>query len=174
MRKYPHTIKQQDSLSMEEKKQEQNSLVWQGPEHVTKQRGADWFLVVGIVTLSLAISTLIFGNVLFAVLIVVASFALTLFALREPAIVTFSLTPQGLVVDDKKYPFAVLESFWITEPEGESARLVFQSGAVLMHHLVIPLQKVDVDEVRNYLLDYIPEEEIYEPLSHQIMEYLGF
>jgi hypothetical protein len=160
-----------------DQERDEGILVWQGPEHVVMHRGADWFLIVGIAGVALAVSALIFGNVLFGILIIVSAFALVLFAVREPKTVTFSLTPQGLVVDDKKYPFSILESFWVSEPENghdEGARLIFQSDKLFVHHLTIPLENISADEVREYLAHHLPEEEVYEPLSHQIMEYLGF
>ena len=43
-----------------------------------------------------------------------------------------------------------------------------------MPYIIIPLGDADPETVRNFLLEYLNEEEHSEPLSHKLMEYLGF
>ena len=62
-------------------------------------------------------------------------------------------------------------------PEDERAkvRAAIRTDFVLSAEIiVITLGNQDPDEVRNFLGNYLPEHEQYEPLSHKILEYLGF
>ena len=45
-----------------------------------------------------------------------------------------------------------------------------------MPYIIIPYDsmKTDPDEIRDYLLEYLNEEEMDEPLSNKILELIGF
>jgi hypothetical protein len=40
--------------------------------------------------------------------------------------------------------------------------------------IIIPLGNQDPDEVRNFIANYLVEKELFEPLSHKILESFGF
>ena len=73
------------------------------------------------------------------------------------------------------YPFTTLQSFWVIDEEIND-RIVIRSQKMLMPYLIIPFDstKTDPDEIRDYLLEYLDEEEMQEPFLQQVMERLGF
>lgn len=148
---------------------------WSAPEHVYTEKGPDWFWAVGIITLTLAIAAIAYGNVLFAIVIVVGAVALTLQSLRRPQTVEFAIGERGITADETLYPYSTLHSFWV-EHNPHEQKLILQSQKTLMPYIVIPIDKSEVDPeaVRHELLYFLPEEEHLEPLSQKIMEYLGF
>jgi len=152
----------------------EDSLAFEAPEHEIKKKGLDWFFAVGIITISIVISSIIYQNYLFAILILIGVFTLILFSLKEAATIHIKLTPRNILVDDKKYSYKTLDSFWITENDYTASKILIQSKNLLLGQLVIPLGENDPDKISEYLLAYLPEKEDHEPLSHQVMEYLGF
>lgn len=152
----------------------EDSLAFEAPEHEIKKKGLDWFAAVGVITVSIVISSIIYQNYLFAILILIGVFTLILFSIKEAATIHIQLTPRNILVDDKEYSYKTLDSFWITENDYATSKILIQSKNLLLGQLVIPLGKNNPDEIREYLLAHLPEKEDHEPFSHQIMEYLGF
>lgn len=147
-------------------------LAWQGPEHNYTPKSRDWYTAVAIITVTMAGLALIFGNFIFAILIIVSSFTLCLHAAHPPKTIKFELTNKGVVVKDILYPYSSLESFWITETENPV--LIIKSKKLLVPYIYLPMNDEDTDDARYILSAYLKEAEHQESLSQKIMERLGF
>jgi len=151
-----------------------NSIIkWEAPEYKYQKKSHDWFWAVWIIALSISIASIIYQNILFAVLIIIGSFTLVMYALRQPRLIRFELNKKGVKIEDSLYPYKTLKSFWVQEEPFEE-KLLIQSNKILMPLISIPLGKVDIVKIKNILIENLEEEEIEEPLSHKIMESLGF
>jgi hypothetical protein len=58
--------------------------------------------------------------------------------------------------------------------ENHTPKLLLEAKSVITPLITIPIVDVDPDHVHDYLLDFLPEEDHMEPLSHRVMEWLGF
>ncbi|MEK7579178.1 MAG: hypothetical protein AAB460_01425 [Patescibacteria group bacterium] len=148
-------------------------LIWSALEYEHRERSNDWFWAVGVIALGGAILAIIFGNVLFGVLIIIGALTLVLYVLRHPRHVSFEINTRGVVVDGVLFPYQTLESFWIHEHRIPN-KLIVKSQKVFMPYITLPLEGVPASDVRERLLDHISEEEVKESLSEHIMEILGF
>ena len=148
-----------------------HKIEWQAYDRVPQKNGPDWYWAVSIIALAIVITSIVLNNVLFAVLIVIATIALFLRTLQEPRPIAYSLTNRGLWMNKNFQPFTTLESFWVEEQE---PTLILKSKGLIVPLLVIPLENTDPQAVREFLQEHLPEEEQHEPLSKRIMEYLGF
>ena len=154
-----------------------DKFTWQAYEYTYTEKSVDWFWAVGIIALSLAVTAVILGNLLFALLILIGSFALVLQAVRKPKQLTYELNERGVIVDTQLYPYGTLESFWVEHgapPADGEEKIIIKSKKALMPYIVIPIEGVRSEDVRSYLLEHLPEEEHTEPTSQKIMERLGF
>jgi len=150
------------------------SISWESLEYDFFEKSSDWFWALGIVSISIAITSIIFNNLLFAILILIGAFALAIYAVRKPDLVKYEVNQRGIMINETLYPYSSLDSFWV-EHNVERPKLLVSSKKILMPHIVIPLNpELDTDDLRDYLLDYVDEEEQREPLASRIMEYLGF
>jgi hypothetical protein len=150
-------------------------LSWKAPEYSHAEKTPDWYWALGLIAVAGAVAALLFNNVLFAVLILFGAFALALLASRHPTDVSFALTQRGIRVNDTLYPYQSLDSFNVDELTPEhTPKLIVEAKNFFTPTLVIPLIGVDADRVHDYLLDFLPEEEHQEPVSHRMMEWLGF
>lgn len=165
----------EELLRGEEKTKYKAPLTWRALEHPHVEKNIEWFWALGLIGVAGAVATLMFGNVLFALFILVAVFVLALFASRKPEEVEFSLTQRGVRIDNNLYPYQALESFGIDEiTPNHLPKLILEQKKTLALDIVIPLENVDPNEVHDYLFTFLPEEDHEEPLSHRIMEWLGF
>jgi hypothetical protein len=149
-----------------------NFIRWQAYEYHHYERPRDWFWALGILAVAFAIAALIFGNILFAILILVASFSVALHAKKNPEVFEFELNPKGVRINNKLYPYNSLQSFWVEDEIGRE--ILIKSKKAFMPFIVLPLADQDPDEIRDYLINFIDEEVMSEPLAHKFLEYLGF
>lgn len=149
-------------------------MEWEAPEHEHKERSADWFWVSGIIVAALALTSIIFGNIILAILIVVAAFSLALFINKPPESISAAVTEQGVRRENVLYPYETIESFWIDTVHPHH-KVILKSKKPLMPLVVIPIpDDLNIEELRTELLAHIPEQEQSLPLVEKILEYLGF
>jgi len=163
-----------ESIDQPKVSQDENFLSWSALEYHYYEKSTDWYWAVGFVTFSISVSAFIFNNVLFGILIIIGAIALLLHAVKRPLLVDFEVTTKGINIGNERYPFRELKSFWIASDNEEDKKLILQSKKMLSQYIVIPLGDMDEDILREFLENYLPEEEHHEQLSHKFMEYLGF
>jgi hypothetical protein len=151
-----------------------DAIRWEGYEYLHSEKSVDWYWAVGIVALSGAVAAFLLGDFLFGVLILLSAFTLSLFTARKPQIVSFEINRRGVLIDKKLFPYNTLDSFWLHE-EGDQPTLIIKSKKTLMPLVMIPLnQTLQIDDVHMYLVRFLEEEEQELPVSHRLVEYLGF
>lgn len=151
-------------------------IIWETHEYLYQEKTTDWYWGAGIITVSLAILSIVFGNALFAVVILVGGIALCLFGARLPNHLRFEVNHSGLMIDRTLYPYKTLESFWVEDNRhlGAHSKVLFKSKKLVTPLIVIPLEDVDPEHLRDFLLDHIPEVEHSEPFAQKLLEYFGF
>jgi len=148
-------------------------ISWDAPEHLHIEKTNDWYWSVGIITITAASLAIIFNNFVFGILILVAAFALVVHAAKKPKMVRCEINDRGIVLDDILYPFLTLESFWIDAHE-QPSKILVKSHKTFMPFIVIYIEEVDPEHVREILLNYIAETEHQEPFSLKLLEKFGF
>ena len=153
-----------------------NRIRWTGYEFEYKEKTNDWFWAVGILVASISIISFIYDNAIFGLFILLAGVMIFMTAKRPPRLIDYELTDKGLMIDDKTYPHLDFRAFWVTEGKYSAPKLLLRANKIVNPILVIIIETdyIDADVVRDFLLDYIPEEKMEEPLSIRFMEFLGF
>ncbi len=150
-----------------------DKISWQTFEYLHTEKTNDWYWIVGIVTISIAVVSIILNNVIFAILIIISSFTLSLFASRKPDIVPVTLDHLGVTFGRTHYAYSNLESFWVETRDGYP-RLLLKSQKIFMPFVVIHTEEENPEEIRSVLRQHLKEEEHSEPLLEKVLIYLGF
>ncbi len=150
-----------------------DKISWTTKEYFHQEKTADWYWVVGIVTISIALISIILNNVIFAILVIVSSFTLSLFASRKPEDIKITVDQKGVTVGKTQYPYINLDSFWIETREIQP-KIILKSKKMLMFFIVIFIEEVEIEEVKELLNRHLPEEEHQEPFLEKLLVYLGF
>lgn len=148
-------------------------LRWSAYEHEHIERGSDWYLALAIVAISIAITSILLHNFLFAILIIAAAVTLGLLARTPPDIAHFELSDKGIRIDDVLHRYKEIVSFWVEEEHVERPLLLVDTTKVMSPNLIIPIEDIDPALVRAYLKERVEEVHMKEPLPHKILEYLG-
>src|SRR5687767_11300806 len=98
---------------MQRKENEGSKIVWSAPEYEEKERSQDWFWALGIIIITGALASIIFGNYFFAALLIIAGGLLAFFALKKPDMVVYELNEKGLQIHGRIYPYDSIKAFWI-------------------------------------------------------------
>lgn len=151
-----------------------NKVSWKAFEYLKKEKTTDWYWAVIIIALSIAVIAYMLEDGFFSILIVIATITLLMFSMRDPQILDISIDQRGLIIGKDMYPFATLECFWVDISDEHSHKVLFRSKKVFMPLTVVPLDEYHHLDIRDFLLQYLPEKEMHEPTSQKIMERLGF
>ncbi len=131
-------------------KENMDRLSWQTIEYLHSKKSTDWYWIVGAITVSIAIIAIILNNIIFAILIVVASFTMTLFASRPPQVLDVEISNSGLSLNHIHHTYSELESFWV-ELNDPNPKIIFKSKKVFMPFIVIFLEDMDPEEIHSVL-----------------------
>ncbi len=149
-------------------------IEWDAHEYEHKERSPDWFWAVGIISVSVAIAAIIFGNIIFGILVIIAAFALSLFAKRPPSSLHIVVDEKGVTRGSVRYPFQTLKSFWI-DTEHPHKKIILRSEKMFMPLIIVPLgDEVDEEKLHESLSQFLSEEFHTLPFVEKILEYLGF
>ena len=148
--------------------------MWDTPEYYYTKKSIDWYWAVWIIAISLAITSVILNNIIFGIFIIVATFALSIFAAKPPEIIHCKINTEGIITNKKYYSFENLESFSIDIETPTIPKLILISKKLLMPHIVIPIQNIKIEDIKIFLTNHLPEKNHREPLLHKLVEYLGF
>lgn len=148
-------------------------LSWTTTEYLHTEKTSDWYWIVGIITISIAVISIILNNVIFAILIIISSFTLSLFASKRPEKIGVEINDLGVTFGKTRYRYNDLESFWI-ETREVNDRVLIKTTAILKPFIVIFIEDVDPEKIREMLSEHLHEEEHSEPLLEKLLMYFGF
>lgn len=149
-------------------------IEWDAHEYEHKERNQDWFWAAGILTVGIAATAAIFGNVIFGIFILTAVFALALFINRPPEHIHVVVDERGITKDRMHYPYSALKDFWI-DIEHSHPKILLSSEKIFLPLIIVPLAKsVDVEKLHASLSDSLPEKHHTLPFVEKFIEYLGF
>ena len=152
----------------------EHKISWKALEYKIKEKTADWYWAVILISLAMVVASFLIHNALFAILIIISTAILMSFSMTAPKTISISINQKGLIVGKEMYPFATLDAFWVESADSEDQKILLKSKKLIMPLIAIPLEEHRHLDVREFLLSYLPEVEMHEPLSQKIMEKLGF
>lgn len=148
-------------------------LRWSAYEHEHIERSTDWFWALGIVAVCAALVSVIFSNVLFAILILVAAFTIGLFARTPPELTEFEISHRGIRVGSTLHRYNEIISFWVEDEHNGPPLLLVDTIKFMSPNLIMPIEDIDPHLVRSYLQKRVKEVHMKEPVSHKILEFFG-
>lgn len=87
---------------------------WQATEYIHREKDAMWFTLFAIVVVVLmAVSVLFIQSITFTILIPVMAAALLVYTHRPPRMLDYTLSHQGLHINDTLYPFIDFKGFGV-------------------------------------------------------------
>jgi hypothetical protein len=144
---------------------EEDPVHWQASEYIHHERNALWFIVFAIVVLGLiAVAIFLIKSVTFAILVPVMAATLLVYTRRPPRVLDYTLSRQGLHINDRLYPFAEFKGFGVIRDGAEYSVMLLpikrfkmgvsvyfpeEAGEAIVDMLGarLPMQELDLDLV---------------------------
>ncbi len=148
-------------------------IQWDASEYIHHQKGFVWYAVFGVIVLILLGVSLWTQNWTFAVLIVVMSAAMAMYAFRRPSQVHYTLTAQGLQIDKKQYSYTDFRAFGII-PDGGLFSVMFIPTKRFMPAINIYFAEDDGERIVDMLGSTLPIEKLDHDPIDKLMRRLHF
>ncbi|OGI64174.1 hypothetical protein A2914_00500 [Candidatus Nomurabacteria bacterium RIFCSPLOWO2_01_FULL_41_21] len=156
---------------------EENKITWSAFEYEHKEKNNDWFWALGIIIVAGALTSLIYGNYFFAMLLIIGGVLMGYFAKKAPGITDYELNEKGFKIKNRLFPYESIKSFWVQVDSEKNLKptLFIRSSRMFMPILSVPIEPYHGEKIRAMILAHnIAEEEIKEHPSEKIMDALGF
>lgn len=148
---------------------------WDTPEFEFKEKRKDWYWIVGIVAVILMVVAIILKNYLFAFLIFIGGFLMVNLATKQPLSLPVEVSESGIKVYDQMYQYESLFAFWISENSKKQPILLLLSNQRVSPIISLTIDPgIDLVLLREYLGQFIQEQEMKEPLTDRIIDKIGF
>ena len=135
----------------------ESHVSWETWEYPPHERSRAWFVLAAIAGAILLVIAITSVNYLFAIIILLMGVILLINGLRHPDRVEVHVTDQGVVVGDHYYDYKDIKDFSIIYEPPEIKLLYIDFNRLLDPMVVIPLEDVDPNDVRDSLLPYVFE-----------------
>jgi len=157
-----------------EEKLELKEFEWEAPEFEGKEKTKSWFFIPAVITIVLGIIALIMDNFLFLIFIILAFVVFYAYANKKPRIVKFKINEKGIKIDNRLYELDSLRSFWLFYNPPEEKEISFRVKKTFLPYIRIPLANESPNEIRKYLLKFLPEKKHSESIIDIWMRRVGF
>lgn len=155
--------------------EDEDVVRWYAYEHWHIEQGSDWYWALGVVAVCGAIVSILFHDFFFALVIFAAAATIALIARRQPQVMEFTLSEEGLTTHGRLHKYVDMLAFWIGELHDGEPALFLDTTTVLSPNLIVPLGDADVSLVREIMRAYVKEErEMHEPIGHRLLRFFGF
>lgn len=145
---------------------------WEGREYRFEEKSADWYWALGIIATAGAIASILFGNILLALVIVAAAMSIALAAAKHSRIHRFAIYNDGISIDENLYLFKDMNHFSVLEYVDETLppSLSLKTNHILAPHLLIPIVGHDPLEIYEYISLHLPEGRHDESAMDRVIE----
>lgn len=132
-------------------------LSWIAPETIRHERGLLW-KVLATLMVSLALAWgLVYGSWTFSLALLMFVVVYYLVHLEHPKEVEVKISEIGIKVGARKYPYGRIKAFWIIYEPPYTGTLNIRVTGEINSDITIQLGHAKPAEIRNFLLEYIPE-----------------
>ncbi|MDQ1299876.1 MAG: hypothetical protein QG636_544 [Patescibacteria group bacterium] len=147
---------------------------WESDGYIFEEKSADWYWALGIIAVAAAVASILFGNVILALLIIVASGVLALTTMKRPQLHRFRITDEGVMIDENLYEYDRIISFSVLEyiDPARPTALSIRTHHLLAPHLLIPIVGHDPMDIYEFFADHIEEGRHDESVIDKIIDLL--
>ncbi len=166
----------QDTQNQENTLTDTNTVLvsWTASEYIQHHKPASWY--VGLVVAVVFLSGLIFlftRELVSTIVVLVVGLLFGIFASREPEVRTYQLTPSGLMISDKFYPYDTFKSFSVHDEDAIRSIYIIPMKR-FMPGITLYFPPDQEEQIANTLADYLPLEDSDPDMIDRLMNRIRF
>ncbi len=133
-------------------------ITWQAPEFRDLDRGPNWFMFAGVLTVMLIAWSIWQGGYPFAIVVILIAGIYFLTHKEKPKDIKIALTTNGILADSRFYPYPEIDNFWILfNPETDVKTLNIYTKSGMIREITFQLDEQDPAEIRSFLGAHVYE-----------------
>ncbi len=133
-------------------------LHWRAPEFEKSDWDRRWYLIATLILAAIIIYALVSNSPIMAITFILIGIVGYIYLQKEPRILDFMITYDGIIAGKEIYEFRDIKSFWIFYEPHIRVISLRMKGKILPH-IHIPVHNQDPVKIREELLKFIPEKE---------------
>ena len=137
---------------------EPNIFSWTAPEHIKMNRSKSWYLYLALILAAIITYAIYNNSPVMAIIFILFGVMSYIFINKEPSLIEFRITKEGVIVKNELYEFEKVESFWIYYEPGEMKALTLHLKDTILPYVHLPLGNQDPIELKEVVSRYVPEE----------------
>lgn len=130
---------------------------WQGPDYEIYPKSKRWYAVAGLILATIVVYAVLTNSPLTAIVFILIGIVGYMYLEQDPQLTDFGVSYDGIVVGNEVYEWDDLISFWIFYDPPHTRVISLHMKGKLMPYIHIPLHQVDPVEVREKMMEFIPE-----------------
>lgn len=132
---------------------------WSASEFIAHQKSTNWFAALGLIVAGVALLIYLITREIFSsVVVVVVGILFGVFAIRQPRVLEYVVSTNGIQIGDKFYGYDLFKAFSIQE-EGPLRSVVLSPLQRFMPPISIYYELPDEDRIAEVLSNYLPFEQ---------------
>lgn len=132
-------------------------LRWQAREFETYERSQQWYGIVALVLIAIIGYAVYMNSPVVAIVFILIGMLGYIHLNKDPRVLDFAITDEGMIAGKELYEFENMHSFWIFYDPPHEKIISFHSKSYLLPFVHIPLDNEDPLKIREILLEYLPE-----------------
>ncbi len=130
---------------------------WRAPEFEVYEKSNRWYFLAGLFLLAIITYAMLTDGPIMAITFILIGIVGYLNLQKNPRIVRFALTTEGLIADKDMYLYENINSFWIFYEPQHTKLISLNTKASMFPFVHIPLADEDPVKIREIILEYVPE-----------------
>lgn len=151
----------------------QEGIQWEASEYIHHEKGVLWFVVLGAITVVLGGVAIWLQAWTFLALLLVMVIALVVYANRPPRTLHYSLSQNGLTIDNRQYQYEEFKAFGI-QHDGAFYSVVLIPTKRFMPAVNMFFDEKDGEEIVDILGSHLPMQKMEPDMLDQLFKKLRF
>ena len=154
---------------------EPQTFSWKAPEFKHYEKNVGWYTTLVSVCILIVGYFIIQKDYFGALTMFIIGAVLIFFSRQVPNTVDIELTHKHISFGKMLFPYKQLRSFWVVHNQNHKT-LNLETTTYLNNLLILELQDQDPEEIRIFLLQYLPEHPTYnkETFAQKVIHKLKF
>lgn len=130
---------------------------WKAQEFEVYEKSFWWYLVAAVLDIAIIAYALISNNPIMAITFILVGIVGYIYLEKDPRIIHFAITPDGIIAGNELYSYENIHSFWIFYDPPHTKTLSLHTKGSMLPFVHIPIDDQNPVQMHELLSEYIPE-----------------
>lgn len=130
---------------------------WRAPQFEVYEKSGRWYIIAAVFILAMIAYALYTNGPMMAIVFILIGIVGYIYSQKDPLVVTFAITDEGIIADKEIYLYENIKSFWIFYDPHHTKTISLHTKASTFPFVHIPIGDENPAKLHEILTEYIPE-----------------